>query len=220
MTEASLFLNPISRLTGFHPFWIPRLAQADVRGDRDYALQNLAPYHNSIIAQEYPPHTRHHAEQVHGNRIAIISKAITTPHFLHHGVDGLITNLPKQLLGIYVADCAAIYLADPKTKTIALLHSGKKGTEGNILAVAVNSMQKSFGTKAFDLICVVSPCIRPPHYEIDFAAIIAQQAAELGINNFHDSLQNTATNLDSHYSYRIEKGQTGRMLALFSTEPA
>jgi len=216
--EASFFLNPISRLAGFHPFWIPRLAQAAVRGDRDFALQNLAPHHDAIIAQEYPPHTRHHADQVHGNRIAIISRAIAAPYHLHHDVDGLITNLPKQLLGIYVADCAAIYLADPKTKSIALLHSGKKGTEGNILAVAANSMQESYGTKASDLICVVSPCIRPPDYEIDFAAIIAQQAAELGITNFHDSLQNTAKDLSSHYSYRIEKGQTGRMLALFSIE--
>ncbi len=218
VTEASFFLNSISRLAGFHPFWIPRLAQADVRGDRDFALRNLAPHHDSIITQEYPPHTRHHAEQVHGNRIAIISRAIAAPYHLHHDVDGLITNLPKQLLGIYVADCAAIYLADPKTKSIALLHSGKKGTEGNILAVAANSMEESFGTNTSDLICVVSPCIRPPHYEIDLATIIAQQAEELGITSFHDSLQNTATDLNSHYSYRIEKGQTGRMLALFSIE--
>jgi copper oxidase (laccase) domain-containing protein len=63
---------------------------------------------------------------------------------------------------------------------------------------------------------VVSPCIRPPDYDIDFAAIIRQQANELGIANFHDSCQNTATDLEMHYSYRIEKGQTGRMLALLA----
>lgn len=134
----------------------------------------------------------------------------------HPDVDGLVTNLPNQLLAIYVADCAAIYLVDPVTHSIALLHSGKKGTEGNILREAVMEMRKHFGTNPEDLICVVSPCIRPPDYDVDFAATIRYQARELGIANFHDSCQNTASDLNLHYSYRIEKGQTGRMLALLS----
>jgi copper oxidase (laccase) domain-containing protein len=126
------------------------------------------------------------------------------------------TNLPGQLLAIYVADCAAIYLADPVTRAIALLHSGKKGTEGNILGEAVVQMTELYGTRPSDLVCVVSPCIRPPDYEIDFAATIRDQASELGIAQFHDSCQNTAADLSAHYSYRIEKGQTGRMLALLA----
>ncbi len=134
----------------------------------------------------------------------------------HAGVDGLITNLPNQLLAIYVADCAAIYLVDPVARAIGLLHSGKKGTEGNILREAVIEMQRHYGTKPGDLVCVVSPCIRPPDYDVDFAATIRDQASELGIANFHDSCQNTAADLILHYSYRIEKGQTGRMLALLS----
>ena len=79
-------------------------------------------------------------------------------------------------------------------------------------------MTELYGTRASDLIGVVSPCIRPPDYDVDFAATIRQQASELGIVNFYDSCQNTATNLGVHYSYRIEKGQTGRMLALLSLQ--
>lgn len=217
MTEVFSFIEPILELPGFHASWIPRQASVDVLGDREFALRNLAPHHDRWIAERFPEiSTRHHAEQIHGNQIAAITETSDQPIFQHPGVDGLITNLPGQLLAIYVADCAAIYLADPVTRSIGLLHSGKKGTDGNILREAVMQMEKRYGTRPSDLVCVVSPCIRPPNYDVDFAATIRQQASELGIVNFHDSCQNTAVNLAVHYSYRIEKGQTGRMLALLA----
>ncbi len=211
------FIDPLLELSGFQASWIPRQVGVDVLGDREFALSNLAPHHDRWIAEAFPEiFTRHHAEQIHGNQIAAITEISELSIIQHAGVDGLITNLPGQLLAIYVADCAAIYLADPVTRSIGLLHSGKKGTEGNILREAVMQMTELYGTRPSDLVCVVSPCIRPPDYDIDFAATIRLQASELGIVQFHDSCQNTASDLTVHYSYRIEKGQTGRMLALLA----
>lgn len=215
-----MFLHPISALPGFHPHWIPRLKEVDVLGDRDFALRNLAPRHDAIIAEEYPDlANRHHAEQVHGNRVAVIASSADGKTVMHPDVDGLITNLPSQLLAIYIADCAAIYLADPVNRVIALLHSGRKGTEGNILGNAVSTMKSEFGCDPANLVCVLSPCIRPPDYEVDIATMIREQATALGIRNFHDSCENTAADLSRHYSYRVEKGQTGRMLALLGINP-
>ena len=215
-----MFLHPISGLPGFHPYWIPRIDGVDVLGDREFALRNLHPHHQRIITEEFPAAAMFHfAEQVHGNGVADIRGNMSGPTRYHPGVDGLITNLPNELLAIYVADCAAIYLADPVTKSIALLHSGKKGTEGNILSEAVRRMTSLYGTDPANLVCVVSPCIRPPDYETDFASAIRGQARELGIVSFHDSCENTASDLSRHYSYRIEKGRTGRMLALLSIRP-
>jgi copper oxidase (laccase) domain-containing protein len=220
VTEAFLFLHPISSLPGFHPYWIPRLDGIDVLGDRDFALRNLAPRHDAIIAAVYPDTaTRHHAEQVHANRLAVITSPSGGNLITHPDVDGLITNLPDQLLGIYVADCAAIYLADPDRRAIALLHSGRKGTEGDILGNAVATMISRYGSDPASLVCVVSPCIRPPDYEVDIASMIREQAAALGIGSFYDSCENTAADLCRHYSYRMEKGQTGRMLALLGINP-
>lgn len=217
MTEAFSFLNPISSLPGFQASWIPRIQGVEVSTDRETALRNLSPHHDLLISETFPASiSRHHAEQIHSNQISIISQPSSSPIITHPGVDGLITNIPQNLLAIYVADCAAIYLADPVTRSIALLHSGKKGTEGNILAAAVSAMKIHYGTNPADLICTLSPCIRPPHYETDIASTIGSQAAVLGIAAFHDSCQNTATDLNSHYSYRIEKGLTGRMLALLT----
>lgn len=215
-----MFLDPISGLPGFHPHWIPRQDGIDVIGDRDFALRNLAPRHDAAIAAEYPDAAmRHHAEQVHGNRISVIRSPSCENSLTHPGVDGLVTDLPNQLLAIYVADCAAIYLADPVKRAAALLHSGRKGTEGNILGQAVAAMKSEYGSIAENLVCLVSPCIRPPNYEVDIASMIREQAAALGIGNFHDSRENTAADLTRHYSYRMEKGRTGRMLALLCINP-
>jgi len=101
-----------------------------------------------------------------------------------------------------------------------LLHSGKKGTESNILEKSVERMAADFGSRPQDLIVVLSPCIRPPDYEVDFAAQIGRQAEQSGIGNFIDCGLNTASNLQRFYSYRKELGKTGRMMALITRDTA
>ncbi|MFD2257484.1 laccase domain-containing protein [Luteolibacter algae] len=219
MTEAFSFLNSISNQPEFQASWIPRLSGVNVDGDREFALRNLAPLHDQIISAQYPSiNARHHAEQVHGNGISVISEPLQSGIITHPGTDGLITNVPNQLLAIYVADCAAIYLADSVSKAIGLLHSGRKGTELNILEQAVRKMTEFFGTDPANLTCILSPCIRPPDYEMNLPESVHSQARALGIDQFYDSCENTAADLTAHYSYRVEKGKTGRMLALLTLQ--
>lgn len=70
------------------------------------------------------------AEQVHGNVVARIDDPPAAPVA---GADGMVTSEKKLCLAIYVADCAAVYLADKKGRAIGLVHSGKKGTELGIV---------------------------------------------------------------------------------------
>jgi len=155
------------------------------------------------------------AQQVHGNKIALIDSPLRRDRCFED-CDGLITNQRDVALGIYVADCCAIYLADRQHRAIALLHSGKKGTELGIAMRAIELLKTNFGVAAADLVAQLSPCIRPPHYEIDFAAEIARQCRAAGINEIHDAGVCTACDLVRYYSYRAEKGRTGRMLALLA----
>jgi YfiH family protein len=185
----------------------------------------LLPAHQRAVLNltDGNPHTWWRAEQVHGTEIATVPGAPQIPYAdglpVVPGVDGLISNQDHTLLSIYVADCGAIWLADRRTRAIGLLHSGKKGTEGNILQRAVDRMTEQFGSAPADLIAVLSPCIRPPDYEVDFAAEIARQATRAGIGNFIDSGLNTACDLSRFYSYRKESGKTGRMMALLYRSP-
>lgn len=216
MTEALSFLNPIHRLPGFRAGWVGRVDGVEPTLDRDETLARLRPAHESFVRRVFGRDGWWQAEQVHGREIAVVPAGDGWP--VSPGVDGLITAAPGEVLGIYVADCGAIWLADRGSGAVGLLHSGKKGSELGILPAAIERMRDEFGTRAADLAVVLGPCIRPPDYEIDFAAEIRRQAEEAGVGEFHDEGLNTADDLARNYSYRIEKGRTGRMLALMMRE--
>ena len=198
-----------------------RIPGTDVSHDKAVVLERLDAAHreirNAIGIGDWPLFT---AEQVHGNNIAIINTCSRGPAGREFpGRDGLITNQSGIVLGIYVADCCAVYIVDPKTPAIGLVHSGRKGTELGVVTNAIRQMIQHFGSDPANMIAQLSPCIRPPHYEVDFAAEIIRQCRALGVNEIHDSGICTACNLDRYYSYRAEKGKTGRMLAVLGLHP-
>ena len=153
------------------------------------------------------------AEQVHGKGVAVVSAIQKGPI---PAVDGIITATPGLIIGIYVADCGAIYLADPKTGACGVLHSGKKGSELGIAAEGIRLMGEHFGSRPEDIRVQLAPCIRPPAYEVDFANQIRESCLTAGIlpEHYADCGICTSIDLSRYYSYRIEKGRTGRMLAL------
>ncbi len=198
-----------------------RIPGIDVSHNKAEALKRLDAAHREIRraigVANWPLIT---AEQIHGNRIAVVDLADCSgsrvgcedKHF--PGCDAIITNQRAVALGIYVADCCAVYIVDPKTPAIGLVHSGRTGTKLDIVPNAITQMIERFGSDPANMVVQLSPCIRPPHYEVDFAAEIVQQCRALGVKEIHDSGVCTACDLDRYYSYRAEKGKTGRMLAL------
>jgi hypothetical protein len=202
----------LSRLPGIRHAFICRVPGIDTKTDREKALARLAEYHAEARRElGFAVEPFGTAQQVHGSRVAVLKKAVSqeAPES-----DALITNLPGLCLGVYVADCCAIYLADPVKRAIGLAHSGKKGTELEIARHAVQTMVREYGSDPKDIVAQLSPCIRPPDYEIDFAAEIARQLRREGVEHVADCGANTAADLKRYYSYRIEKGRTGRLLAL------
>lgn len=196
-----------------HAF-LERVPGLDLAVEREEALGKLKPFHLAAQKQhgmgEYPLIT---AEQIHGNGIGMVGKETfgQIPR-----VDGLITDRPGVVLGIYVADCCAVYLVDPVKRCIGLVHSGAKGTRLGIVPEAIRAMTASFGSAPADIVVQLSPCIRPPLYEVDFATEIVRQCKEAGVTHCFDCGLCTGSDLERFYSYRIELGKTGRMLALLA----
>lgn len=195
--------------------FLGRVPGLDVTVDRPTALKRLDGFHREArIRLEMGEMTLVTAAQVHGREVAVLRAEEPLPESPLAGADGLVTNRRDVSLGIYVADCCAVYLVDPAGGAIGLVHSGKKGTELGIVPAAVAAMQGAFGTRPANLVAQLSPCIRPPWYEVDFAAAIVTQCREAGITRVHDCGICTAANPKRYYSYRREHGRTGRMLAL------
>ncbi len=191
-----------------------RVPGLDVKIDRATALARLADHHAEVRRHIGIGSRRYlTAEQVHGGSVAQVNAADTGPMAK---VDALITDDPNVCLAIYVADCGPVWLVDPVRRAIGCIHSGRKGTEAGITTNAIEAMVKNFGCVRTDIVAQLGPCIRPPHYEVDFAADILRQCREAGLTSVHDCGYCTAANLERYYSYRLEKGQTGRMLALLA----
>jgi len=206
----------LSALPGVAHGFTLRVPGIEMSHDKAEALARLDGVHRRIRGEHglgtMPFIT---AQQVHGRDVAAMDSAVTADHCFQDR-DGLVTDRRGICLGIYVADCCAVYLIDPVHPAIGLVHSGKKGTERGVVPNAIETMNARFGSRASDLIVQLSPCIRPPHYEIDFAAEIVRQCRGLGVKEIHDCGVCTASDLARYYSYRAEKGRTGRMLAFLA----
>ena len=172
----------------------------------------LSALHPVAISGEATQNLRSHAKD--SEKTGILKKSPTE----FPACDGMITNQRGVALGIYVADCCAVYIVDLKTPAIGLVHSGRKGTELGVVTYAIRQMTQRFGSELANMIVQLSPCIRPPHYEVDFAAQIHRQCRELGVHQIHDSGACTACDLGRYYSYRTEKGKTGRLLAVLGLD--
>ncbi|MFL6519812.1 MAG: polyphenol oxidase family protein [Chthoniobacterales bacterium] len=219
MSEAQLSAEHFPALSALpeivHGFTL-RVPGIEMSQDKGEALARLDTVHRKIRAEDKlgaAPFIT--AQQIHGKEIAVVNVALSADKCFAN-CDGIIASQAGICLGIYVADCCAVYLVDPVRRAIGLVHSGKKGTELGVVPNAIETMAAQFGSRPADLVVQLSPCIRPPHYEIDFAADIVRQCRNLGVNSIHDSGVCTACDLTRYYSYRAEKGRTGRMLAFLA----
>lgn len=194
--------------------FIGRVPGLDVKVEREAALARLDEFHTAARASfGLADRVFITADQVHGSEVAIVDLQRAAPIA---AADGLITADPRVCLGIHVADCGPVFLVDPARRVIALLHSGRRGTELGITTAAIAKMQREFGCDPANLVVQLGPCIRPPLYEIDFANTILAQARAAGVRAVHDCGACTGGGVERYYSYRVERGKTGRLLAFLA----
>lgn len=115
-----------------------------------------------------------HAHLVHGADVARVTQANNGTWVEH--VDGLITNQPGTVLSMNFADCAPIFLYDPRRHAIGLGHAGWRGTMVDLPGAMVRAMTAQFGSDPADLVAGIGPCIGPCCYEVGEEVIAAVEA--------------------------------------------
>lgn len=178
------------------------------------------------------------ARQVHGTKVlwhdALDGVA------LFDGADGHATRRAGLLLAVTVADCIPIYLVDPVARAVALLHSGWRGSAGNMLASGLRVLREGAGSAVENVVmhCGVGICgtcyevgnevlaacglpvVHAASGSLDLRSIIRQQAEGLGIVNISTSPRCSAHEPGSFFSHRRSKGSDGRMVAYLGLPPA
>ena len=79
--------------------------------------------------------------------------------------DGLATTLPGLALGVRVADCLPILLCDPRSRAIAAVHAGWRGTVAGVLRAAIIVL-RDLGARPGDLRVALGPGIGPCCFEV------------------------------------------------------
>lgn len=156
-----------------------------------------------------------------------------------HGIDGLYTYEPNILLTMCYADCVPVYFYSEKNHYVGLAHAGWRGTYGEI----VKEMVRQIDFDLNDLQVVIGPATSNSYeinddikskfetldiettqyietrdedrHGIDLKKANALLLQSVGVpkDNIYITDYATSENLDYFFSYRVEKGQAGRMLA-------
>ncbi len=115
-------------------------------------------------------------KQIHSDVIHLFDAAPAEPY---RG-DASATNRPGLLLGVQTADCVPILLIDPKTRAVAAVHAGWRGTLQRIVVKAIGQMQMQFGAKPAGLLAAIGPSIGGCCYEVgtEVASQFQSQFAE------------------------------------------
>lgn len=82
------------------------------------------------------------------------------------GVDGLVTNEKNVLLAIKTADCAPVVFYEKNGKCCGAVHSGWRGTFGDISENAINLMKSEYSIKPKNILVAIGPYICMDCYEV------------------------------------------------------
>src|SRR3989339_1467618 len=70
--------------------------------------------------------------QTHSDNIEIVSEKDVNNRF--YAVDGFITDKKNVPIAVFTADCLSVFIYDPKTPSIGMIHSGWRSSKENIVS--------------------------------------------------------------------------------------
>jgi YfiH family protein len=83
-----------------------------------------------------------------------------------HQGDALISNELAKRIGVRTADCVPILMADERSRSVAAVHAGWRGTAAKIVLHTVERLRSEFGANPADLRVAIGPCIQKCCYEV------------------------------------------------------
>jgi polyphenol oxidase len=98
--------------------------------------------------------------QVHGDVAAIVRAADRSPE-----ADALVTNTPGLALGVLVADCVPVLLADPQAGVVAVAHAGREGVRLGVVDRTLDAMRR-LGADVSRVEVTLGPAVCGACYEV------------------------------------------------------
>ena len=171
--------------------------------------------------------------QVHGARVIVAEPAPVSGICIAGDADGLASDEAGILLTVTTADCVPVYLLDPDSGSLALLHAGWRGSVAGILERGIRTLESMSGVSRSELRVHLGPAICGDCYEVgpevlrefggsefehgmlDLRAWLSDESVRLGIrpDAISESSWCTSCSADLLHSHRGSRGTAGRMAA-------
>jgi YfiH family protein len=108
------------------------------------------------------------AHQVHGAGVRIVARLPASGRAVVGDGDALVTRSVRLGVGVLVADCVPVLLADAASGIVAAVHAGRRGLVAGVVLRAVDEMVAE-GARLTQIVAVVGPAICGACYEVPAA---------------------------------------------------
>ena len=147
------------------------------RVDRWTKLEGLAQRFGDRL--EAPPTSVRTLRQTHGRVVRIADEEAGDDA----AGDGLVTDRPGVMIGIWTADCVPVHLVAPRARVAAAVHCGWRGSAAGIIPAVLDLLERRWGVKANDAEAGLGPAIGGCCYEVGEevrGAFVARAGARFG----------------------------------------
>jgi purine-nucleoside/S-methyl-5'-thioadenosine phosphorylase / adenosine deaminase len=104
-------------------------------------------------------------KQVHGATVAVADA--DRPHpWARPMADAIVSDAPDTAVGVRVADCVPVLLAEDTGRAVAAIHAGWRGMQRRTVHAGVAALMERFGVRPERLIAAIGPSIGPCCYEV------------------------------------------------------
>jgi len=126
---------------------------------KDFLLKHIGPLEQKIWERIV------FLKQMHGAEVVCVGKTEVSPSPFPEA-DALITREEGVPLAVRSADCLPIFLFDPETKAVGLVHAGWRGSLQGIVKNTVQRMMREWKTDPQDLKAAFGPALRDCCYRV------------------------------------------------------
>jgi YfiH family protein len=178
-------------------------------------------------------------EQVHSTNVRRVDGA-----GIYQQTDALITREKNVFLAVVVADCFPVFLFDPGSATVAVIHAGWRGTQAGIIENTLERFKSEPAVTAGRIIAAIGPGLQSECFEVrkdvyelfaqrylsvhpeadkkylNLRQVIVDKLLQQGVPEEQIGWNSECTfcSAEKYYSYRRDGKNSGRMMGIIGIQ--
>lgn len=136
------------------------------------------------------------AQQVHGADVVCVDGRAREDWREEPACDALVTRSRGVALGVKIADCLPVTIAEPRSGIIAAVHSGWRGAAGKIVSATIDRLRREDGFDPRRAQAFLGPSIRVCCFEVGEEVVDALRDAFDDVDAFVDRARGAKPHVD------------------------